>query len=79
LKEEILHQSPRIKRLYGEPTQELNARCYADAEKVIDEIFLVIEKRGGLAEMGEQNVTLRTLEQVCERPKCKAADLFGEE
>ncbi len=30
-------------------------------------------------EMGEQNVTLKTLEQICGRLKCKVADLFGEE
>ncbi len=29
-------------------------------------------------EMGEQNVTLKTLEQICSRLKCKVSDLFGE-
>ncbi len=30
-------------------------------------------------EMGEQNVTLKTLEQICERLKCTISELFGEE
>jgi DNA-binding Xre family transcriptional regulator len=30
-------------------------------------------------EMGEQNVTLKTLEQICDRLKCKISELFGEE
>jgi DNA-binding Xre family transcriptional regulator len=30
-------------------------------------------------EMGEQNVTLKTLEQICARLKCTVADLFGED
>jgi len=30
-------------------------------------------------EMGEQNVTLKTMEQICDRLKCNVADLFGEE
>ena len=30
-------------------------------------------------EMGEQNVTLKTLEQICVRLKCRVLDLFGEE
>jgi DNA-binding Xre family transcriptional regulator len=29
-------------------------------------------------EMGEQNVTLKTLEQLCSRFKCKLSDLFEE-
>ena len=29
-------------------------------------------------EMGEQNVTLKTLEQLCERLKCKVSELFEE-
>jgi DNA-binding Xre family transcriptional regulator len=29
-------------------------------------------------EMGEQNVTLKTLEQLCSRFKCKVSDLFEE-
>ena len=29
-------------------------------------------------EMGEQNVTLKTLEQICDRLKCGVADLFEE-
>jgi len=28
--------------------------------------------------MGEQNVTLKTLEQICERLKCNFSELFGE-
>ena len=27
-------------------------------------------------EMGEQNVTLKTLEQICDRLKCTVADMF---
>ena len=27
-------------------------------------------------ELGEQNVTLKTLEQMCSRLKCKVADIF---
>lgn len=30
-------------------------------------------------EMGTQNVTLKTLEQLCDRLKCRVSDLFGEE
>ena len=30
-------------------------------------------------EMGEQNVTLKTLEQMCNRLKCTVADMFGED
>lgn len=30
-------------------------------------------------ELGEQNVTLKTLEQICDRLKCRVADVFGEE
>jgi DNA-binding Xre family transcriptional regulator len=30
-------------------------------------------------EMGEQNVTLKTLEQICDRLKSKISELFGEE
>ncbi len=30
-------------------------------------------------EIGEQNVTLKTLEQICERLKCTISELFGEE
>jgi DNA-binding Xre family transcriptional regulator len=29
-------------------------------------------------EMGEQNVTLKTLERICDRLKCKISELFGE-
>ena len=29
-------------------------------------------------ELGEQNVTLQTLEQICDRLKCGVADLFDE-
>jgi DNA-binding Xre family transcriptional regulator len=29
-------------------------------------------------EMGEQNVTLKTLEQICDRLKCRVSDLFDE-
>ena len=29
-------------------------------------------------EMAEQNVTLKTLEQICDRLKCSVADVFGE-
>ena len=29
-------------------------------------------------EMGQQNVTLKTLEQIVDRLKCKVADIFGE-
>ena len=29
-------------------------------------------------ELGEQNVTLKTLEQICDRLKCSVADLFEE-
>ena len=29
-------------------------------------------------EMAEQNVTLKTLEQICNRLKCKISDVFGE-
>ncbi len=30
-------------------------------------------------EMGEQNVTLKTLEQICDRLKCRISDIFEEE
>ena len=30
-------------------------------------------------ELGEQNVTLKTLEHICDRLKCKVADLFGQD
>jgi len=30
-------------------------------------------------ELGEQNVTLKTLEQICDRMKCGVSDLFDEE
>ncbi len=30
-------------------------------------------------EMGEQNVTLKTLEQICDRLKCKISEVFGED
>lgn len=30
-------------------------------------------------EMGEQNVTLKTLEQLCERLKCSVSELFSED
>jgi len=29
-------------------------------------------------ELGEQNVTLKTLEQICGRLKCKVSDIFGD-
>ena len=29
-------------------------------------------------ELGEQNVTLKTLEQICDRMKCSVSDLFDE-
>jgi DNA-binding Xre family transcriptional regulator len=29
-------------------------------------------------EMAEQNVTLKTLEQICDRLKCSVSDVFGE-
>jgi DNA-binding Xre family transcriptional regulator len=29
-------------------------------------------------ELGEQNVTLKTLEHLCSRLKCKVSDIFGE-
>jgi DNA-binding Xre family transcriptional regulator len=29
-------------------------------------------------EMGEQNVTLKTLEHLSDQPHCKMSDLFGE-
>lgn len=29
-------------------------------------------------EMGEQNVTLKTLEQICSRLKCSVCELFNE-
>jgi DNA-binding Xre family transcriptional regulator len=29
-------------------------------------------------ELGEQNVTLKTLEQICDRLRCKVSDLFGD-
>jgi DNA-binding Xre family transcriptional regulator len=29
-------------------------------------------------ELGQQNVTLRTLEQICGRLKCSVSDVFGE-
>jgi len=29
-------------------------------------------------ELGEQNITLNTLEQICDRLKCSVADVFGE-
>jgi DNA-binding Xre family transcriptional regulator len=29
-------------------------------------------------ELGEQNVTLKTLEQICDRLKCSVSDLFDE-
>jgi DNA-binding Xre family transcriptional regulator len=29
-------------------------------------------------ELGEQNVTLKTLEQICDRLKCSVAEVFGE-
>ena len=30
-------------------------------------------------EMGEQNVTLKTLEQICDRLKCTISEVFGED
>ena len=30
-------------------------------------------------EMGEQNVTLKTLEQICDRLKCSISDIFAGE
>jgi DNA-binding Xre family transcriptional regulator len=30
-------------------------------------------------DLGEQNVTLKTLEQICDRLKCKISEVFGEE
>jgi DNA-binding Xre family transcriptional regulator len=30
-------------------------------------------------EVGEQNVTLKTLEQLCERLNCGVSELFGED
>ncbi len=30
-------------------------------------------------EMGEQNVTLKTLEQICDRLKCTVTEMFGED
>ncbi len=30
-------------------------------------------------ELGEQNVTLKTLEQICERLKCSISELFGDD
>ncbi len=30
-------------------------------------------------ELGEQNVTLKTLEQICDRLKCKVSEMFREE
>jgi len=30
-------------------------------------------------ELGEQNVTLKTLEQICARLKCDVVDLFKED
>jgi len=30
-------------------------------------------------ELCQQNVTIKTLEQLCDRLKCKVADLFGEQ
>jgi hypothetical protein len=32
----------------------------------------------GAAEKGEQNVTVRMVEQMCDRLKCKISELFGE-
>jgi DNA-binding Xre family transcriptional regulator len=29
-------------------------------------------------ELGEQNISLKTLEQLCDRLKCSVSDLFGE-
>ncbi|MFZ1072202.1 MAG: helix-turn-helix transcriptional regulator [Verrucomicrobiia bacterium] len=29
-------------------------------------------------ELGAQNVTLKTLEQICDRMKCRVSDLFNE-
>ena len=29
-------------------------------------------------ELGEQNITLNTLEQICDRLKCSMAEIFGE-
>jgi len=29
-------------------------------------------------ELGEQNVTLQTLEQICDRLKCSISEIFGE-
>ncbi len=30
-------------------------------------------------EMGEQNVTLKTLEQICDRLKCKISEIFEDD
>ena len=30
-------------------------------------------------EMADQNVTLKTLEQICDRLKCSISELFGED
>ena len=29
-------------------------------------------------ELGEQNITLETLEQICDRLKCKVSDIFDD-
>ena len=54
-------------------------------EKRGDLTFQQFSKKVGLSdstlhrmEMAEQNVTLKTLEQICDRLKCKISDVFGE-
>jgi len=50
-----------------------------------DLTFMQFARKTGLSdstlhrlELGEQNVTLDTLEQICDRLKCSIADIFGE-
>jgi hypothetical protein len=41
--------------------------------------YYSMERRGsaGRGGMADQNVTLKTLEQICDRLKCSISDIFG--
>jgi DNA-binding Xre family transcriptional regulator len=39
----------------------------------------IVDSTSHHLEMGEQNVTLKTLEQICDRLKCSISEVFGED
>jgi len=55
----------RLKELRGETTQRVFARRLGISKSSLNRL-----------EIGEQNVSLRTLQKLCQRLKCDIADLF---